>query len=255
MSTTSTRCSPSPKRATAPRVAAWGPRWRPISTSRCSTSGRPRTGRNGRPSSRRPRRASWIARNPLGLHDPALRRRRRRAARQALAQCDVTDHGDVRHHRPGVPRAAAHVDPVGGGRRAHPPATARRQGVLAARRRPAAPVHARGHQRARRRGGAAWARRRGDRHLRALPDPDHLRAARRAEGGLEAVQPMGDRRAAHLQRQPGRRPADDRRRPGRARRLHARAHRRPPRQAGRGPAHRPHRRRGGGRQAVRPRSW
>ena len=50
-------------------------------------------------------------------------------------------------------------------------------------------------------------------------------------------------------------PADDRRRPGRARRVHPRADRRPPRQAGRRPAHRPHRRRGGRATSCRPRSW
>ena len=35
--------------------------------------------------------------------------------------------------------------------------------------------------------------------LRALPDPDHLQAARRARGGLEAVQPVGHGPPSHLQ--------------------------------------------------------
>ena len=187
---------------------------------------------------------------PVRVLDPALRRRRRHAARQALAQRDVADHGDVGHHRPAVPQPAADVDPVRRGRRAHPPAAARRQGVLAAGGRPAAPVHARRDQRPRRRRRAAGPGRHRRRHLRAVPDPDHLRAARRAEGGLEAVQPLGHRRAAHLQRQPPGGPADDRRRPGRARRVHARPDRRSPVEAGRRPADRPHRRRGGGRQAL-----
>ncbi len=64
--------------------------------------------------------------------------------------------------------------------------------------------------------------RRRRRHLRAVPDPDHLRAARRAEGGLEAVQPVGHGRAADLQREPAGGPADDHGRPGRAGRVHPR---------------------------------
>ena len=173
-------------------------------------------------------------------------------------RCCATSAGTARrrrswrsgHHRPAVPRPPADVDPVRRGRRAHPAAAPRRQGVLAAGGRPAAAVHARGHRRARRRRGAGRAGRLRRRHLRAVPDPDHLRAARRAEGGLEAVQPLGHRRAAHLQRQPAGGPADDHRRPGRARRVHARADRRPALEAGRRPADRPHRRRGGRRPAV-----
>ena len=80
----------------------------------------------------------------LRLHRPPLRRRGGGAARQALAQRDVTDHGDAGHHRSEVPRPPAHIDPVGRGRRAHPAAASRRPGVLAPGRRPPASVHARG---------------------------------------------------------------------------------------------------------------
>ena len=45
--------------------------------------------------------------------------------------------------------------------------------------------------------------------LRALPDPDHLRAARRAEGGLEAVLRLGHQHLPHLQQRHRQRPARD----------------------------------------------
>ena len=94
---------------------------------------------------------SWIARNPLGysiLHydDVVAMLRDKRwhsATSKILEMSGITD--------PQYLGAAAHVDPVRRGRRAHPPAAPRRQGVLAARRRPPAPVHARGRRRARRR--------------------------------------------------------------------------------------------------------
>ena len=47
----------------------------------------------------------------------------------------------------------------------------------------------------------------GGRRLRALPDPHHLRAPRRAARGLEAVLRLGHRHLPHLQQQPGRGPA------------------------------------------------
>ena len=132
--------------------------------------------------------------------------------------------------RPGVPAPQrAPVDPLHGGRRAQPPAPAGRAGVHAEGRRPAAArscarssnelvdaVAAHGPLRPRRR------------HLRAVPDPDHLRAARRAEGGLEAVQPLGHRHAAHLQRRPRRGRCRSSCGAGRARRVLARADRRAP---------------------------
>ena len=54
----------------------------------------------------------------------------------------------------------------------------------------------------------------GGRRLRALPDPDHLRAPRRAQGGLEALLAVGHRHLPHLQPEPGRRPARHRARLG-----------------------------------------
>ena len=50
----------------------------------------------------------------------------------------------------------------------------------------------------------AGTRRLRGRHLRAVPDPDHLRAARRAEERLAAVQPLGQRHPRDLLRRPGR---------------------------------------------------
>ena len=72
------------------------------------------------------------------------------------------------------------------------------------------------------------AHRAGGRRVRALPHPHHLRAARRAEGGLEALRRVGARHPAHLQLQLRAGPADHHAGPGRARRLRPPADRGPP---------------------------
>ena len=65
-------------------------------------------------------------------------------------------------------------------------------------------------QRADRPGGRRGRVRAGGRRLRALPHPDHLRAARCPARGLEALLRLGHRHLPHLQRQPGRGPAPHR---------------------------------------------
>ena len=97
-------------------------------------------------------RQSWIARNPFGysvLHYDDVVAVLRDKRWHSAVESDPRDEGIT---DPKFLDRQPDVDPVGRGRRAHPPAPARRQGVLAARRRPAAAVHARGHRRARRRG-------------------------------------------------------------------------------------------------------
>ena len=129
---------------------------------------------------------------PVRVLDPALRRRRRDAARQAVAQRGVEDHGDAGHHRPGSTSQRQRTSILSAEGDEH---TRLRRLVGKAFSPRAAdrlrPFMREVDRRARRRGGADRAGRRRRRHLRAVPDPDHLRAARRAEGGLEAVQPLG----------------------------------------------------------------
>ena len=93
------------------------------------------------------------------------------------------------------------------------------------------------------------------RHLRAVPDPDHLRAARRTEEGLAVVQPLGRRHPRDLLDRRGRQDRPHHADAGRARRVHPRPDRRTAQQAGRRPADRPDRRRGGRRQARATTSW
>ena len=180
-----------------------------------------------RPRSRRGR-ASLDRPQPVRVLDPPLRRRRGDAARQALAQRDA---GSWRC-RASPTRGTW---PAGARRSCRPRATSTPgcAGWSARRSRPGPPTGC-GRSCARSSTGSSTPSRRGPgrhrrRHLRAVSDPDHLRAARRPEGGLEALQPLGHRHAADLQRQPRRGPADHRRRPGRDGRVHPRADRRPPR--------------------------
>ena len=194
---------------------------------------------------------------PVRLLGPALRRRRRR--------CCATSAGTARRRRilemqgitdPKYLDRRRDVDPVGRGRRAHPAAPARRQGVLAAGRRPAAAVHARGRRRARR-------RRRPDTAGPTSPSTSASRtrsrssascsARRRRTGSCSAAGPptcCGSSTATSHEDLPMIIAAQDEldeytRELIAERRV----------EAGRRPAHRPHRRRGGGRPAVAPTSW
>ena len=92
------------------------------------------------------------------------------------------------------------------------------------------------------------------RRVRAVPHPDHLRAARRPVGGLEALLGLGHRHLPHLQQRHRQRPRAHQGRDGRARRLRAGDDRRAPVTPGRRPPQRPDRRRGGRRPPLHRRA-
>ena len=85
------------------------------------------------------------------------------------------------------PRPPQRVDPHHGGRRPCPPAPVGGACLHAGVGQPPPAHHATGGRRTRRPRGRTRRVRAGGGRLRALPDPDHLRAAGRAAGGLEAV--------------------------------------------------------------------
>ena len=255
-STTSIRWLPSPADPTPRIVRPWGQRV--CSTSRCrrSRSSSGDTTFDIMAERLAAAETSWIARNPFGFsilhYDDVvamLRDKRWHSATGRIMELQG-------RHRPAVPRSPADVDPVGGGRRAHPAAPARRAGVLAASRRSAAAVHARGHRRPRR-------RRRARRPRATSPSTSASRtrsrssascsARRRRTGSCSAAGPptcCASSTATSHDDLPTIVAAQDE-----LDEYVRGADRRAPDEAGRRPAHRPDRGRGGGRPARRPTSW
>ncbi len=159
----------------------------------------------------------WLARTDMGYSVTGLQ------DVTAILR-DQRFHSALSMHRAGA-RAAGlrlcasrrgRVHPHHGGRRPRPPPPPGGAGLHPGLGQPAAPDHAHGRRRLWSTGRRPGRVRAGGRRLRALPHPDHLRAAGCAARGLEAVLGLGHRHLPHLQQQPGRGPAADRARRARS---------------------------------------